>query len=48
MYWNNVPSDTKKDSSGLTLTWDVLKYKTLISKYIRMHRLTLTWDVLKF
>ena len=35
------------DDTGLTLTWDVLKYVISFSKFQSCTRLTLTWDVLK-
>ena len=36
------------DLPGLTLTWDVLKYKSSFILYSFLTRLTLTWDVLKY
>ena len=36
------------DSGGLTLTWDVLKFRNIYWWSLRRKRLTLTWDVLKY
>ena len=34
MYWNPAPEDTDNKISGLTLTWDVLKFANLMPHII--------------
>ena len=47
MYWNMLIGKPRKYITGLTLTWDVLKWNGVVASFIDEIRLTLTWDVLK-
>ena len=48
MYWNESAFNGGLYTiTGLTLTWDVLKWKIQAVVYNKKCRLTLTWDVLK-
>ena len=47
MYWNYWMGWASCWASGLTLTWDVLKWWTACNGIWDRGRLTLTWDVLK-
>ena len=47
MYWNNAIASCSSLVVGLTLTWDVLKWRTTGSVKKWKSWLTLTWDVLK-
>ena len=48
MYWNANASNSYNNITGLTLTWDVLKFLLSSILWCWSKRLTLTWDVLKF
>ncbi len=48
MYWNRDKSVYPDDITGLTLTWDVLKFCSWNLRCSDLLRLTLTWDVLKY
>ena len=48
MYWNARDKFLAANAARLTLTWDVLKFRSLCAFFPCALRLTLTWDVLKF
>ena len=47
MYWNGLMRYDKNNAYGLTLTWDVLKWRYMTLTTWSVVWLTLTWDVLK-
>ena len=47
MYWNEKYQSSTWGLTGLTLTWDVLKFLGYKYNIITKFWLTLTWDVLK-